>query len=339
MSNEPAVVRLGDLTDVVATVPFLLGFEPSDSLVAVALRGSRERLTFSVRVDLPSPDDERDVAEMLAASLVQERAKAALLFVYTDAPEDGRRLPRRRLVDTVRRTLPMPLRDAVLVTDRRVWSYVCTDVRCCPPEGRLRDPDAPGSLAVAAAYAMQGHAVLPSREAVVRSVEPVTGSAAESMGPALDRAGMARVAVGAEEFGRSSRLLLADLFDRFAAPPARVTDDEVAQVVLALHDVPFRDEVLEWCGREPDVARGLFGHVGRHALPPVDAPACTVLGFVAYVQGEGVAAATALERALQSEPGYSMARLLLTALRGQVPPREIRTIVAPARRGRSARRG
>jgi len=54
------------------------------------------------------------------------------------------------------------VREAWLVTDDRIWSYVCDDERCCPAEGQVRE-QTPESLTLAAAHALYGDVVLPDR--------------------------------------------------------------------------------------------------------------------------------------------------------------------------------
>ncbi|HEU5035244.1 MAG TPA: DUF4192 domain-containing protein [Mycobacteriales bacterium] len=335
-SAIPEVVKLRELGDIVSAVPHLLGFHPTESLVAVSLRGPRERLSFSLRLDLLPSEHDDEVASMFAERMKQAKADAVLLFVYTDAPHDGVDLPRRQLIETLVRRLPMPVRDAVLVTAERLWSYVCADPHCCPPEGRRRDPQSPGTLALQAAHALHGDAVLPSRDAVVAAVSPIGGIAARSMQQALNRAAAAYACIGASDFLESSRQLMAEVMDRYADPPARLSDDETAQLVLALHDHVFRDEALLRCRRDEDLMRTLLQDLARRAMPPSDAPVCTLLGFVAYLKGEGVVAMTALERALDTDPSYSLARLLLAALQRQMTPRELRRILTQSVR-RSAR--
>src|SRR5881398_2518151 len=51
-SPQPAVVRVGDISAIVTAVVHMLGFQPAESLVAVALRGPRERMHFTLRLDL-----------------------------------------------------------------------------------------------------------------------------------------------------------------------------------------------------------------------------------------------------------------------------------------------
>jgi hypothetical protein len=63
---------------------------------------------------------------------------------------------------------------------------------------------------------------------------------------------------------------------------------------------------------------------------PYDAPAAAMLGWVAYAEGSGVLAAAALERALATDPGYSLALLLSDGLNRQVPPAALRSVWARA---------
>ena len=50
--QQPTVLRVGDVSAVVTAATHMLGFQPAESLVAVALLGPRERMHFAVRLDL-----------------------------------------------------------------------------------------------------------------------------------------------------------------------------------------------------------------------------------------------------------------------------------------------
>jgi len=339
-ARRAGVVRLTELADIVNAVPHLLGFHPTESLVAVAMTGRRERLSFSMRVDLPDDGDEEQVVDVCVRAMSRARAEAVLLFVYTDAaPADGS-LPRDAFVEQLFDALPMPVRDALLVGAGRVWSYVCTDSVCCPPEGRPLVRETPGSLALAAAHALVGQSVLPSRDALVTSLRPLDDEDGE-LADATDRAAEVFLAAGEDGFRAGALAVLDDLLQRYADPPAAMTVDEAALVVVALHDNAFRDRVVQRCLDRSDEMRSLLGDLVRHALPPLDAPVCTALATVAYLQGDGAVAGAALDRAFASEPDYLLACLLDTALRDQVSPADVRRGLSgftPAPRRRSGRR-
>ena len=111
---------------------------------------------------------------------------------------------------------------------------------------------------------------------------------------------------------------------------------------MGLHLVLVRDEVVSWGVDHGDALLGLLMQVARCAVSPDDAPVCTVLAWVAYSRGNGALARVAVERALTSDPDYSAATLLLTAIDAVLPPEELRAVLrgtAGELRARRAGRG
>lgn len=346
--RRPTVVRLGDLSSVVVAVEHMVGFRPTESLVAVALCGPRERMTFSLRLDLPASRDGDGVADAFAQEVARRmayaKADAVMLFLHTDEPPLDGCLPHRCLVETVVAAIDAPLREAALVGPDRLWSYVCEDKRCCPPEGRLINRQSPEAIALAAEHALLGNVVLGSREDLLASMRPLTGIAAVSMRQAQDRAGEALLKVGLVEFSDEVEIEISALADRFTDPRASLSDDEAARVVIALHDKLLRDEMLTRLADFDDEGlRRMVSAVARRAQPPDDAPVCTLVGFAAYIDGGGVLASAAFERALRSDPEYVMAQYLEAMLRHQIPPEQVRECgdgsAAEIARLRSRRRG
>ena len=296
----------------------MLGFYPSDSLVAIALRGPRERLSFSMRLDLPDPDDYDDIAAMTAVRMKHAQADAVMLFVYTDVTDRGDDLPQRALVEAIEDALPMPVREAMLVDDGRTWSYLCSDEHCCPAAGREMRPDSPGALALAAANALHGNAVLSDRNALVATTRAIGGVAAESMLQALLR-------VDVDELdGRDD--LLDELCDQISESPGRLSHDDAAALTVRLHDIEFRDAVISRLAAHDDTLERLVADVARLAQPPYDAPAAAVLAMSAYLRGDGVVAGAAAERALDTDPSYSLAQLVLDCLARQLDPAAVREV-------------
>ena len=322
-SPEPTVVKVNELNALVDSVPYLLGFVPTDSIVVVSLREPRDRMEFTVRLDLAPPEYDEELAVMLAARMRHAEADAVMVFVYTSDEPSERGLPRRHLVDRLVETMPMDVREAFLVTDERIWSYLCDDEICCPAEGRVRE-QTPDSLTLAAAHALHGDVVLPDREAVVATVQPVTGDRAEAMERAIDEAATAWAALDPRRARSKARRLATKLRARYESPPATVSDDEAAALIVALHDWRVRDPILGWGKGDSDAALMLLHDLAVRAVAPLDAPACTAYAWVSYMRGNGLVASIALERALKSDPDYSLALLLEEALMRQVPPSRMR---------------
>src|SRR4051812_8036607 len=242
-SQQPTVLRVGDLSAVVTAVTHMLGFYPAESLVAVALCGPRDRMHFALRVDLPAPEDRQAVVAEVTSRMMQADADAVMLFVFTAEAPTGYDLPHEDLVDDLitaasRRTA---IRDAVLIVGDRLWSYVCFDERCCPPEGRPFETQSPDAVAVAAAHALNGRAVLPDRESAVAVVQPLGGIVAVSMRQAMSRAADEKRDEGVGVFTQRVGDEIAALTERFADPRAKVDEDEAARVAIALHDIRLRD--------------------------------------------------------------------------------------------------
>jgi hypothetical protein len=284
------------------------------------------RMAMSVRVDLPSTHAEFDeVVDLVTQAIECDAARGVLLVVFTEERPEDIGMPYAELVAAIEDELAAPVHDAILVTDGRAWSYRCDDPGCCPPEGLPLDPTTPGAVALSAAHALLGGAVLPDRASVVATVAPVNGIAEQSMKQAIERAYVCRAEIGDPAYVDMARATLTDVRRRYAEPPAALSHDEAAELVVAFQDIGFRDEVLV-SGAQADeaVLRRVFGDLARLAIPPVDAPVCTLLACFAYLGGEGVITKAALDRALSTAPAYGLAQLVDSALRGQMHPKELR---------------
>ena len=100
----------------------------------------------------------------------------------------------------------------------------------------------------------------------------------------------------------------------------------MAEVAVGWHDVAARDEAVLGLPREPGTV-AVLAAAARACPRPWDAPLCAVLGWLAYQGGDGAVALVAVERALDSDPRYSLAHLLDGALERQVPPSVLEAVV------------
>jgi len=325
------VVSVSAIEDLACALPHLLGFRPVESLVVVAIEGPRGRLAFTLRLDLPEPGDIDAVVRMCAERMLVAEADEVLAFVVTETGDAAAgQLPGGDLVEALQRALPMPLRDAFLLRGGRIWSFLCPEPSCCPPEGHPVDDSSPVATTLAAAGVVAGRPVFPDREEIVRSAQAAAGADADAMAAALDRicgAGGAEP-VGVVGMRERYRRALPTLLERCAERGPEVGHDDAALLGCAWHQVDLRDEVLTAVARGEQGADTLVRAVARLMPAPFDAPAAAMLGWVAYAEGSGVLAAAALERALASDPAYSLAVLLDDALRRQVPPSALRAVWA-----------
>ena len=331
-STALPVARLSSPAEIAALIPLLVGFVPSESVVVVSLRPPRKRVGLTMRVDLPAVEHEPLLAEQLAQRLEQDGAMAALVVVYTSVPDIDERAG-LRLVDAIGEAAFVPVTDALLIRHGRWWSYFCDRARCCPADGTpVEAADTPALRLASAESVLSGRSVLPSRTALVQSVAPPRLLAEVAARQRLDAATDALlehdVAARGDAVLDVGRVLLAACAEGHALDPRAV-----ASFAAGLRDVAVRDDVATWALDRPDDLLGLLQQVARAVVPPYDAPVCTLLAWVAYAGGDGGLANVALDRALASEPDYSMAQLLRTALDGQVPPATVREILRRTRGG------
>lgn len=195
-------VRLASPGSVIASVPFLFGFHPDNSLVVLGVSHSAEAGSFirhGVRIDLDQVrGHERTTALELAARLRDQDADIAILVAFGPRSATGAKARPdhcRKLMAAFRAQLEaaaseerVTVVDALYTANGRWWSYMCRNSRCCPSGGTVVPAEAPAALA--GAFAARGHTVYASREALDAALDPYpaevlarTAAAAEHLDP------------------------------------------------------------------------------------------------------------------------------------------------------------
>jgi hypothetical protein len=318
-TGRPPLLRLRTPHDVIAAVPYLLGFHPSDSLVAIGSDGPQG--SCALRLDLPPDEHLDDAAEHIAGLLVANDFPRAVLVGYGGAEQVN------PLMSAARAALArhgVEVLEALRVDGGRFWSCCCTVPGCCPPEGTPYDI---GSSPIAAQATLAGRVALTGRGELARSVAPVDGAARDAMRRATERA-TGRLVSWMIECGRDDAVLqaraaaegVADARDllRRGGP---LTDDEVAWLGVLLKHPRVRDEALVHTDADRlDLWRDVLRRV---AEPFAAAPAC-LTAYAAYLSGDGALANVALDRAIAVDAGYSLAALLRDIMLSGIPPERAR---------------
>jgi hypothetical protein len=337
-------VRLGDLGELAASIPHLLGFRPRESIVLVSLAGpGGGRVGLTVRADIPPEEHARTLAEAVSRSVLTDRPGGVLLAVVSEAPDVGGGLPHRELVRRVVVALAahaVPVPDVILVRDGRWWSYDCPH-SCCAPGAGTPLPSGVTELEVAAVAT--GVVVERDRDGLAARIAAPDPPAREAMAAAC-----ADIAVecadrileeGWDAVAEQSWTAILDALvrSRPGAPVTRapLTDREVARLVWGLRDREVRDRALELAlGPDAAAAEQLWTECTRRAPAPLDAAPATLLAVSAWLRGDGAMADVALGRALAGDPDYTLARLLAQALTACLPPAELRGLIRAAVRVR-----
>ncbi|MDQ2756206.1 MAG: DUF4192 domain-containing protein [Actinomycetota bacterium] len=168
------LIRLRGPADVVATLPYHLGYQPTASLVLVGLHGpAGTRLGFVARVDLPgSPDEVWPTADALVPLLLAQHPRRMLFVAYEDAsPAPGSSEALSRAVRDLVRDAGVEVAQRLVVREGRYWSPDCHP-SCCPDEGM--PVPAPTDVPAVADYVLLGRSPLRHRDDLARLVTPPT---------------------------------------------------------------------------------------------------------------------------------------------------------------------
>jgi hypothetical protein len=218
--------------DVVAILPYQLGYHPRDSVVVISLRGKRVGLV--ARADLPPDEFVGEVVASLVGPLVRDGATSVIVVGYEDDP-DTSQLLLLALVEQLE-LAHIDVVDVAVVRDGRRYSPICSEP-CCPPDGvALPDPaDVPG----VAEYVALGRSPLRSRADVEGLVAPEPW---RCLGVARAIASRARMPRRRRRSVAAWSALL-DRGEKGRRPPDRAT---VADLALGLADIPWRDGLIAW---------------------------------------------------------------------------------------------
>lgn len=306
--QTPTRLRVRRPDELLAIIPYLIGFHPQESLVVVFVRSGR--VILAGRLDLPADADGEKMADFIGALAKRERAEALALVAYSAAALPANRLL-TRLMDHL---TDHELTDVLYVGHGRWWSLTCAD-ECCPLAGTPLDLT---SHPLSASAVLAGLGTRASRHELEASV---AGPPDDEL-PRLDRLIDALLADHEqldepEEAGR----LLASMIDHGLVNPDVLDEESCVLLGLLVRDVHLRD--LAWALIAPTSADDhvrLWGAVVAHVPPTVAAAPLCLLGIAAWVQGAGALLNCCSERLARVHPDYSMGRVLAEICEQAIPP-------------------
>jgi hypothetical protein len=318
-------IRLKGPHDIVAAVPYLVGFHPDDSLVCVVVDNSR--VAFVARLDLPTTanDHRWRQAAYDTAVVVAQYGSAAIMVGYGVL---DRVKPAAATLTAALLAADVHVLAILRVHHGRYWRWVGGN-EGCPPDGTVYEPAA---SPVPAEAAYRGVAPLPSRAALQQLIEPITGRDRDTMraasGAALRRL-HAQLTDDASDGDRPPSPVpdhvvrggIAAVRQAFAtaAQGQTLSDDDAAWLTAVLLIPEVRDHAWIACDGG-EAQRRLWIDVTRRAIAATAAAPACLLAVTAYLVGDGALARVAVDRAMQVDPEYVLARLLDCALQAGVPP-------------------
>jgi hypothetical protein len=314
--NLPKTFTARRPVDLIAVVPYVLGFHPEDSVVLLTF-GPGE--AFHARVDLPADEDAQlAVVDMLASVVDRHRVGRVALLLYT---EDA--WVAATFHDAA---VPVLVRGGVEVVDvLRVARDRFHDAS---------DVDDPGSAydlkahAFTAEQVLDGAVVERSREdlaAGLRVVDPADAEAVDRAACRYDEtfAGL-EGSVSVEEvqchLADEARWIQRTL-RRHVRDGSTLSAEDAGRILVLVAGDPLRDVALAEISR-PDARRHveLWRDLVRRCPDGLLAQAAVVLAFAAWLKGDGALAWCALDRCAEVEPDHQLAAVVAGLLEGAVPP-------------------
>lgn len=326
--GTPVDLRRADR--LIASVPYLLGFTPANSLVLLvhAPDGPKTHTIGHVmRVDLPDAGSVPELVPLLRAPL-SGAAAVTVVLVGGDPTGDG---PAHRDVmaalAAVMTDIGVPINHALWTPEIRLGArWGCYGDEAC--RGELPDPAA-STMAAVTTHA--GQLTYPSREAMERALDPDTDQALARRAALLELAASRDEATPAdrdEEIAHACGLVR-DTVARFrsgrsAGTSPVLSDREIVELARALSHHEVRDLAFGACWPpRTDLAAAaeqLWTVLVRGVPAPERAEPASLLAYTAYLRGDGPVAGVAVAKALEARPGHTLAKLLDQALAHAVPP-------------------
>lgn len=336
MTSSPASVttlRAKTPGDLLAVVPWVLGFHPQQSLVLLSLGSAPDR--FHARVDLPFDETGLDEVVHLLSSVVRRSGASRLaLVVYCDdhalalsaadeltaALEDGGASVVEALRADGTRWFPLPRQE----DDRRGSS------RAGVPQGRPYDVS---SHPFTAQAVLDGRVTYRTREQLAASIGPLavaaTGPVAQAAQAALEvlhalhapHATPAARRSGLREHRRHEGRWVQATLEEHLSDRSPVCAEDAGRMLVAITDIDIRD--VAWAAMTRENASGhldIWRDLVRLSPHHLAAAPAALLGFAAWLTGNGALAWCAVERCEEADPDYRLAELLGTALSNAVPP-------------------
>ncbi|MEU7222181.1 DUF4192 domain-containing protein [Nocardia iowensis] len=346
-------VHVDDPGELIAAVPAMIGFPPERSLVVLVLRAAPGRddgaiIDAVVRFDLEQEGGRRKlragvVARCVAQICAHDEVAEVLAVVVDDrAVEPGRQRSTAGercgtgrfevLIDALARRLAthdIALAGAwavpVIEPEQCWWSLFGVDRRGVVPD--------PATSMVALSHVLDGRQIRGSRSELTELVA-VDADVRDQVAAILDNA----LAVARDRYARAVRRGDPSAYSRQALDyvlwqiantesGVELMVPEIAELAAALRDRAVRDTMFALAvGDHAVAAEGMWAALTRALTGRDRAEAAALLGYSAYVRGDGPLAGIALEAALDADPDHPLATLLETSLIVGMRPEQLRRL-------------
>lgn len=302
--------------DLLAAIPFLIGYHPQDSLVLVALKD--EAVGMAMRVDMPVGVSAEGY-DLLASHFLRDGADGAFIVAYVgECAVD----PENVLINTSAALVRagIDIKESLIVRNNRFRSMICSDFTCCPPEGSAI-PDL-GSSRIAAEHVIAGHPMpFENVDGLVQSIAALPSSFESVWADEVQAFWVSSDSEEIQELQRDGATAIIDLVGEYREGRGAEDRELAARVIGRLSDIQVRDFAL---GSHTDESADYYWAMWRDLLRIAPrgfvAPIACLFAAMAYERGEGALAHKGLDRGLGDDDQYSLAHLLRRVFTAGWPP-------------------
>ena len=329
MTKLKKEIQIDGPANLLATVPYLLGFNPEKSLVIVAVKGQHDQVVVSMTLDLPDKIEDLDANFMnnLKETLKRSGADGLVAIFYVETNPQKLQSITDLLMTEI--SSEFHVRDILWVCDYKWASYLCSDQSCCPKAGREIEIDKPSMAQTELVLA--GRSVAPKKSDLKDFLESTTVN--QELIPHLSQ--FARQKAKAEHSKTLEKWESTQF--KFLTSKKAIQDLDLklsARLLFGLTDIPIRDALLahhiELAQINEDPNQYLFhlaqnwAQVAKISPNTFRSPICTCIAVFMWQAGEGILARSAIEFALAQDPQFHLAKLINNALDSGMPPWEFR---------------
>ena len=308
--------------DLLAAVPFLVGYQPDNSLVLIGLKD--DLVGMAMRVDFPTDFDSEQI-DNLVVHLERDQAESALLVAYL--PDQI--LECESLLEAIKDALSIRninLREAIVVKAGKWRSSICADSECCPTEGNPL-PVLSDSRIAAEQVALGNPLPFQDINELVESISQI--SADPDLLEVINSVPTIDYDDDPKLLQREGAEAVMDLVNEFETGGISKNQELIALVLVRLHDLQVRDFALgSICNENIDLYWNLWRWLLRIAPTGYIAPIATLFAATSYEKGEGALAQRALDRAVSDDVDYPLAKLLRQVFNAGWPPETFATMRA-----------
>lgn len=328
MTKPKKEVQIDGPANLLATVPHLLGFNPENALVVVALKGENDRVVVTMTLDLPQVKEfDQEFLNNLKETMKRSGADGLVAVFFVEKDPHIYQEVASNLMSEV--SSQFHIRDILWVYQTKWASYLCSDLLCCPVLGRDLLVERKGAttpvLKVVETSALGSRRELDDFLKVTK-VNP-------ELVPLISK--FAKQKAKAEHSNSHSKWAKTQFSFLSQKKAFNEFDEKMwARLLMGLTDIPVRDALLAHHIESAQISENpneylisiakKWAQVARVSPADFRTPICTCIAAFFWQAGEGILARGAVDFALAQDPQFHLAKLLNNALNSGMPPWEFR---------------